>query len=185
MPQQQFPCFGWSSTTPVSSKKMLAAFLSRRPDSQWVMVGQGCAQSAIQLWTAWQCASRRWTRSTSLANSLDAEFLRYLSGTHHVSEAFKRAGVNDGDTSGYLIWLPLVQPVDGPFTDLEVLPFDAELVQSEAVEFFNHLGVAVNSEPLQISSEGMQRLGFVFNESESCVNENALIGHILSADLNS
>tara|TARA_B100001093_G_scaffold169000_2_gene161686 strand:+ start:14190 stop:14540 length:351 start_codon:yes stop_codon:yes gene_type:complete len=116
---------------------------------------------------------------------LDAEFLRYLSGTHHVSEAFKRAGVNDGDTSGYLIWLPLVQPVDGPFTDLEVLPFDAELVQSEAVEFFNHLGVAVNSEPLQISSEGMQRLGFVFNESESCVNENALIGHILSADLNS
>lgn len=185
MPPQQFPCFRWSSHSKVSSKSMLSAFLSRRPDSQWVMVGQDCAQSDTQLWSAWQCASRRWLRNSSLANSLDAEFLRYLSGTHHVSEAFKRAGVNDGDSSGFLVWLPFCQLSVQQPSDLEIEAFDMDSIVAQASEFFAHLGVEGSNKPLELSKKGAQRLGFVFENNDSLYDENTLVGHILSAELHS
>jgi tRNA threonylcarbamoyladenosine modification (KEOPS) complex Cgi121 subunit len=39
------------------------------------------------------------------SNSLDGEFLRLLSGTHHISEAFRRAGLVDGDDAAWMVHL--------------------------------------------------------------------------------
>ncbi len=43
---------------------------------------------------------------SQLARGRDAEFLRYLAGTHHISEAFSRAGIQDGVTAGWILYLP-------------------------------------------------------------------------------
>ena len=131
MAHPPFPCFAWRSGGSVDGKKLLQVFLEQRPNAQWVLVGEGCAQSELQLWTAWNCASRRWIRSTALARSMDAEFLRYLCGTHHVSEAFKRAGVREGDTAGFLIFLPDAT-ADEEQSDCHVSEYDSQAIESMA-----------------------------------------------------
>ena len=133
MAQPPFPCFAWQSESSVDAKKLLQAFLEQRPSPQWVMVGDGCVQSNLQLWTAWMSASRRWIRKTSLARSIDAEFLRYLSGTHHVSEAFKRAGVRNEDNSGYVLFLPEAS-ADEEEIDCQIVEYDAEAIELQAKE---------------------------------------------------
>ncbi|MGB2070024.1 MAG: hypothetical protein ACPHVR_00135, partial [Poseidonia sp.] len=68
-------------------------FLKYRPSERWVLLGGHAAQSMDQLWTAWVQAARNDLRDGMVARSIDAEFLRYLAGTHHISEAFTRAGL--------------------------------------------------------------------------------------------
>ena len=80
--------------------RAIDGFLKQRADERWVLLGGHAAQSMDQLWTAWIQATRNELREAMVARSIDAEFLRYLAGTHHISEAFARAGLRDGQTVG-------------------------------------------------------------------------------------
>jgi hypothetical protein len=185
MAQPPFPCFAWRSGDPVDAKKLLGAFLELRPNAQWVMVGDGCIQSDLQMWTAWMCASRRWIRKSSLARSLDAEFLRYLSGTHHVSEAFKRAGVREADLAGFVLFLPEATATDDTQTDCEAIEYDFAEIQSQAVSMFSQLELEADGKEYVLSKPGAIRLGMKFDFENEVLTESALLGHILSSEFNS
>lgn len=185
MAQPSFPCFAWSSESPVQAKEVLNRFLEVRPNADWVLIGQDCIQSESQLWTAWNCASRRWLRSTALARSLDAEFLRYLSGTHHVSEAFKRAGVRNKDTSGYLLHLPKATSTDEEHSDCTPIHHDFTTSELEAQSLLLDLGF--HSAPMEysLSKAGASRLGMKFESEHEALTDSSLIGHIVSAEFTS
>ena len=85
------------------------AFLNSRPSQRWVLLGQHAVQSHMQLWTAWIQAARNELREAMVARSVDAEFLRYLAGTHHISEAFSRAGLQQGQSGAWVVYLPEAQ----------------------------------------------------------------------------
>ena len=185
MAQPSFPCFAWQCEPPVEPKVLLPKFLELRPDSQWVLIGEGCAQSNLQLWTAWNCASRRWLRSTALARSLDAEFLRYLSGIHHVSEAFKRAGMRRNDTAGYLLYLPNTSNTDKDQADCSPIDFDATELEMQAISLLDNLKLETKSFQYELSKEGAIRLGVRFENDQEQLTEQTLIGHIISAEFTS
>ena len=185
MAQPPFPCFAWCSEQPVDAKRLLQTFLELRPNSQWVMVGDGCVQSNLQLWTAWMCSSRRWIRKTSLARSLDAEFLRYLSGTHHVSEAFKRSGVRDDDNAGFVVFLPEAIATDETQADCQVVEYDFEDIELQATSMLSRLELETNSDEYILSKLGALRLGMKFESEQEVLAESALIGHILSSEFTS
>jgi hypothetical protein len=185
MAQPEFPCFAWGSESPVNGKDVLARFLEARPNSNWVLIGQGCIQAESQLWTAWNSASRRWLRSSALARSLDAEFLRYLTGTHHVSEAFKRAGVRDKDTSGFLLHLPNASSADDAYSDCLPVELDYSDSESQALSILSQLGLQTASMEFSLSREGASRLGMKFDSELEAVTEASLIGHIVSAEFTS
>ena len=97
-----FPCWAWNSDDPIDLKQFVHSFQESQPSDRWVFCGDEVAQTPRQLWTAAVVSSRNIERSTAQARTLDAEFLRVLSGTHNVSEAFKRAGLAQGaDQAGY------------------------------------------------------------------------------------
>lgn len=185
MAQPLFPCFAWRSEHSFEAKKLLQKFLGLRPNSQWVMVGDGCVQSNLQLWTAWMCASRRWARKTALARSIDAEFLRYLSGTHHVSEAFKRAGVRDVDTVGFILFLPDATSTDETQTDYDPAGYIFEEIELQATSMLSQLKLDAIAYDFVLSIPGAIRLGMKFESDQEVLTESALLGHILSSEFTS
>ena len=184
MAQPPFPCFAWRSEGSVDEKKLLQVFLEQRPNPHWVLVGEGCVQSDLQLWTAWNCASRRWLRSTALARSMDAEFLRYLCGTHHVSEAFKRAGVREGDRTGFLIFLPDAT-ADEEQSDCHVSEYDSQAIEGQAKLLLSQLSLEDAPIDYALNKTGAGRLGMKFEHEDEELTESALIGHILSSEFTS
>ena len=182
MTEVPFPFFAWHAGTPLEGPAFTQAFLKHRPDEHWVLVGEGVAQCHAQLWTAWHSAARRQQRGTSLARSFDAEFLRYLAGTHHVSEAFKRAGVRNEDLFGCFLRLPVGEG------SIETLPQpDPEqvaMIESQAADLAASLGVKLTNKGLECTTEGAERLGLlpIDTGSPTC---DALVGHVLSAEFHS
>ena len=182
MTEVMFPFLAWGAQSPIKGAAFTQAFLKHRPDEHWVLVGEGVAQCHAQLWTAWHSAARRQRRGTSLARSFDAEFLRYLAGTHHVSEAFKRAGVRNGDLSGCFLRLPLIGD------SIETLPLpdakQAAMIEAQAADLAAVLGVELTKRGLECTTEGAERLGLPPTDhgAPTC---DALVGHVLSAEFHS
>ena len=169
-----FPCWAWNSDEPIDIKQFVLSFQKSQPSERWVFCGDKVAQTPRQLWTAAVVSSRNIERSTAQARTLDAEFLRVLSGTHNVSEAFKRAGLAQGAQSGWLLHIP---NIDQPLNDDDV--------RSSAQSLLTNLGLTKTETSLQISSNGATKLGVTLDgETEAIRIEAALIGHILLADVN-
>ena len=177
-----FPCFTWRTSSPVKGGDLTKAFLEHRPNDHWVLVGDGIAQCHMQLWTAWNSAARRQRRGTPLARSFDAEFLRYLSGTHHVSEAFKRAGVRDGDQTGFFLVLPSTDAETESQSSAQS-DLNKEWAQQSEV-LANGMGLSLEAPHLECNTEGALRLGVQYDEKVglSC---DLLIGHVLSSEFHS
>jgi hypothetical protein len=138
------------------------------------------AQGQQQLWTAWLLAKRAFSNNKALARSLDAEFLRYIAGTHHVSDAFKKVGIKDHDDTAWLVFLP------EHIVDLD------EIKPSFSVDQFN-LGVQSIVQMLdlkvivgkpEINLKGIEEMGIPVPESRLNLIDT-IIGNIISADLNS
>mgnify|MGYP002864579035 CR=1 FL=1 len=177
-----FPHFPWNSSSPIEGGVFTKTFLKHRPSDHWVLVGPGIAQCHMQLWTAWNSAARRQQRGTSLARSFDAEFLRYMAGTHHVSEAFKRAGVRDGDQSGCFIVLPSVGK-EGKMP-AKPTPEEAEELERHAFQLASSMDVSIQDVELECDIEGSKRLGVLIDHN-AVVTCDLLIGHVLSSEFNS
>ena len=169
-----FPCWAWNSNDPIDMKQFVQSFQESQTSDRWVFCGDDVAQTPRQLWTAAVVSSRNIERSTAQARSLDAEFLRVLSGTHNVSEAFKRAGLAQGATSGWLLHIPNIDH-----------PQNVDEVSSSAQSLLTKLGLTSTENALQISTPGAEKLGVSLDgETEDIRIEAALIGHILLADVN-
>ena len=178
MEMPQFPCVKLDISN--HSSDFIDEFLQHRENDSWLLMSHYAAQGQQQLWTAWLLAKRAFSNNKALARSLDAEFLRYIAGTHHVSEAFKKAGIHKEDDNAWLIFLP------NHVADLD------EIIPSFSLDEFNS-GVATLIEKLnlkmiegkpEINVEGIKKMGIPLPESKLNLMDS-IIGHIISADLNS
>ncbi len=181
MSGEPFPCCLVAMTaseegTPVDR------FLQHRSDARWVLIGQHAVQSHVQLWTAWIQAARNELRNTMVARSVDAEFLRYLAGTHHISEAFSRAGVGAEDGLAWVVWLP---QAEGEANDLGHLQPKAVLegtFDDGLASLLSSLSWSKDESEASPSIEGMKRLGIDVEGWAEERLEEAILAHVLMAD---
>ncbi len=102
-----FPAWCIQFTEPISDSRLTAAMLlQNRNDERWLLLGFPTAVSERHLWATWLALRERVLAEKMVSNSLDGEFLRLIAGTHQMSVAFKRAGVQSGDDKAWLIRLP-------------------------------------------------------------------------------
>ena len=99
-----------------------------------------------------------------LARSKDVEFIRLLAGTHHIDQAFKRAGLAQGDQSAWLVYLP---------EGIDELENESEAI----IASFDWKTSALRP---SIDQRGLASLGI---ESLSEDLESDLLVHVVSADL--
>jgi len=178
MEMPQFPCVKLDISN--HSSDFIGEFLQQREDDNWLLMSHHAAQGQQQLWTAWLLAKRAFSNNKALARSLDAEFLRYIAGTHHVSEAFKKAGINEDDNTAWLIFLPNhIAELDEikPSFSLDEFNFGVE-------SLIEKLNLKMVEGKPEINIEGIKKMGIPLPESKSNLMDS-IIGHIISADLNS
>lgn len=157
-------------------------FLKKRPDGRWVLLGDHAAQSMEQLWAAWTKAARNELRGTMVARSIDAEFIRYLAGTHHISEAFARAGLQNGQTSAWVVCLPEAEEVQAESGHAQPQPVFPANFENRADALLNSLEWRLSGRELSYSIEGAKLLGI---DVESWVLDRrfeSLVAHVLMAD---
>jgi len=170
-----FPCWSWTSNEPLELKSFVQSFQEIVPNQRWVFCRSDVAQTSRQLWTATTVSNRNTERGTAQARTLDAEFWRVLAGTHNVSEAFKRAGLQNKSTSGWLLHIPD-----------QTTSMNSERIDQEANQLLNGLGLSKTSESLEINLDGAKNLGISLDETiDASRIEASLIGHILLADVSS
>ncbi|MGB1587464.1 MAG: hypothetical protein ACPHJD_01470 [Poseidonia sp.] len=158
------------------------AFIRQRPSNRWVMLGQHSVQSLDQVWTAWIQATRNELRSAMVARSVDAEFLRYLAGTHHISEAFVRAGWTDTQQHAWVASIPVAEGVANDLGHLQPSATETERFEADLAALVNELGWTVEEIPMTLSIEGMSTLGIDVEGWPDERLQEALIAHILMAD---
>lgn len=178
MEMPPFPCFMVDIST--RQDDLIGDFLAERPSQNWLMLADYAALTDHQLWTAWLLSQRAFTKGKALARSIDAEFLRYIAGTHHVSEAFKKVGIQKSHDKAWIVYLPEYEEKDG-----ELYPL-IDLVQSKEifVEIAENLGIQqIESRP-EITLDGLDRLGIPITKLDE-ITEDIIIGFVISSDLNS
>ena len=178
MEMPQFPCVKLDISN--QSSDFIGQFIEQRSDESWLLMSHYAAQGQQQLWTAWLLAKRAFSTGKALARTLDAEFLRYIAGTHHVSEAFKKVGIKSLDNTAWLVFLPS-----------HIIDLDEIKPSFSLAEF--HLGVESLTQKLnlkviegkpEINIEGIKKMGIQLPESNLNLIDS-IVGHIISADLNS
>ena len=178
MEMPPFPCVKLDISN--QSSDFIGEFIEHRDDESWLLMSHYAAQGQQQLWTAWLLAKRAFSNNKSLARTLDAEFLRYIAGTHHVSEAFKKVGIKSNDNTAWLIFLPKhIAELD------EIKPsFSLEEFDLGVESLVQKLNVKVIKGTPEINIEGIEKMGIPLPESKLNLIDY-IIGHIISADLNS
>ena len=178
MEMPPFPCVKLDISN--QSSDFIGEFIEHRDDESWLLMSHYAAQGQQQLWTAWLLAKRAFSNNKSLARTLDAEFLRYIAGTHHVSEAFKKVGIKSNDNTAWLIFLPNhIAESD------EIKPsFSLDDFDSGVESLIQKLNVKVIEGMPEINIEGIEKMGIPLPESKLNLIDY-IIGHIISADLNS
>ena len=156
-----FPCKRVTLQTPCEDPRTLAmSWISNRKSEDWALISGTSLATEIHAWTAYNVLQRNRERSKMKSNSIDGEFIRLLSGTHHMATSFKRAGLQKGDTTAWLVDL------SGSNTESEFLEH-AEKMNFTLLDDRPHLEIFDAS-----------RMGIVTDR-----NENAAIAHIHLADL--
>ena len=178
MEMPKFPCF----KVDISNCKddLIDQFLEKRPSQNWLLLAEYAAQSEQQLWTAWLLSQRSFIRNRALARSIDAEFLRYMAGTHHVSEAFKKAGISLTQKMAWIIHLP-----DYEIKEDEIYPkVDLEKSRQTLNTLVDDLGMSRADGKPEITLEGLLKLGIDVATIDD-KTEDIIIGFTISSDLNS
>lgn len=178
MEMPSFPCFMVDIST--RQDDLIGDFLTKRPSQNWLMLADYAALTDHQLWTAWLLSQRAFAKGKALARSIDAEFLRYIAGTHHVSEAFKKVGIQKSHDRAWIVYLPEYEENDD-----ELYPV-IDFVQSKEifVEIAEKLGIQpIESRP-EITLDGLDKLGIEVTKLDE-ITEDIIIGFVISSDLNS
>ena len=167
----------------ISSSDAVKRFLDLRPDVRCVMLGGHAVQSRMQLITAWIHTTRNELRGSMVARSVDAEFLRYLAGTHHVSEAFARAGVQNEQRHAWLVYLPLARGQANELGHLQPeMDHDQTSPRATLLELAQSLDWRYQESNMHFSIEGALQLGIDVDAWVEGREEESLVAHIMMAD---
>jgi hypothetical protein len=156
-----FPCLRVALASPCTDPRALVmTWLDSRESENWALVSGTCLASDIHGWVAHQVLMRNKERGNMKSNSFDGEFMRLLSGTHHVAASFDRAGLCKGDTTAWIVDL------------------SCESSSEMYVEHANKMGFTVLEDRPCLDIFDAQRIGI-----DVGVDENAAIAHIHLSDL--
>lgn len=181
METSPFPCV--SVRLPSTDNEVyVEAFLEQRESQRWVLLGDHAVQGEAQLWTAWVQAIRHELRDSMVARSVDAEYIRYLAGTHHISEAFSRAGLQPDQEEAWILYLPRGDGVENSLGHLQPVAQSSHAFDADVRSLANGLGWSIQSKEMICSIEGMKRLGIDGSAWPDSRIEEALLAHILMAD---
>ena len=117
-----------------------------------------------------------------VARSVDAEFLRYLAGTHHISEAFARAGVQADQGSAWVVCLPLAVGEANDLGHLQPRSVDDEGFETGLESLLDDLGWEQVNEDLTGSIEGCAILGIDVSGWSENRRFESVVAHVLMAD---
>jgi len=173
-----FPCFMVDISD--CGDDLIGDFIQQRPNKNWLLLADYAALTNHQLWTAWLLSQRAFANGKALARSLDAEFLRYIAGTHHVSEAFKKAGIQKSHDKAWLVNLPEYEIKEGEMYPL----IDMKHSKDSFVEISAKLGLQPIDGSPNITHQGLEKLGIEVADFDDSV-EDIIIGFTISTDLNS
>ena len=136
------------------------SWIESRESEHWALISGYSLASEIHAWVAHEVLMRNQVRNSMKSNSLDGEFMRLLSGTHHISTSFKRAGILQGDKEAWIVDLSGEASEDLYFQHSQRMGFEI-LDDRPNLEIFDS-----------------ERMGIEGEKSE-----NGAIGHIHLADL--
>ena len=176
MEMPKFPCV----KIEISNKSidLIMVFIKNRVDEHWLILSLDSAQHQNQLWTAWLFAHRSFKHGKALARSIDAEFLRYLAGTHHISEAFNKVGFTSGDQRAWLVYLPPYELIQDEYYP----KYDHKMFDNEVSRLSKLIGFKIIDSDVAFSENGLVKLGIDVSKSENEIL-NILISNIISTDL--
>jgi len=163
-------------------KEAIDRFLKHRPSERWVLLGAHAAQGMDQLWTAWIQATRNELRGAMVARSIDAEFLRYLAGTHHISEAFARAGLQSGQQNAWMLHLPEAEGVANDLGHVQPVAVPSASFHDDVNTLGGLLEWDLHETDVSFSIEGASLLGVDLDGWSKDRKEEALVAHVLMAD---
>ena len=159
--EQIFPCRRVELNEVCKNPRDLALdWIAKRSSEHWALISGTALASEIHGWVAHEVLMRNHERGNMRSNSLDGEFIRLLSGTHHVATSFKRAGLVEGDKTAYIVDLSINEHESVFESNADVMGFKI-LKDRPNLEIFDHIRLGINGEK----------------------TENAAIGHIHVADL--
>ena len=136
------------------------SWISNRESENWALISGTSLASDIHGWVAHEVLMRNFARKSMKSNSLDGEFIRLLSGTHHIATSFKRAGLAKGDLNA---WIVNLSGED-----------DDEMFNKHAMA----MGFQILDQRPNLTIFDSERMGI-----EGAISENGAIGHIHLADL--
>ena len=100
----EFPCRRVRLTQPCDDPRALAlSWIEKRESENWALISGTSLASDIHGWVAHEVLMRNKKRNTMKSNSIDGEFIRLLSGTHHIATSFSRAGLSKGDLNAWIV----------------------------------------------------------------------------------
>ena len=181
---QQFPCWCIQFENEiVNPKEFIESFINLRPNSNWVILGEGVAASEKQLWSAWISLGRRIKNGSMLSKKADVEFLRLIAGTHQISIALERTGVRVSDKIAWIVYLP-------KWSDQHLLsPTLTEIDWNLREKEIQKMMLQLNCKPKQLRPHptdlGIERLGLNIQKSLTVEEiEMRFLSHVACSDLN-
>ena len=117
-----------------------------------------------------------------VARSIDAEFLRYLAGTHHISEAFTRAGLQEGQTTAWVVYLPEAKGLENDLGHLQPVASENAAFSEQLSTLIDQLDWAPETTEATYSIEGARKLGIDAEGWDDARAPESIIAHILMAD---
>ncbi|MGB2070461.1 MAG: hypothetical protein ACPHVR_02360, partial [Poseidonia sp.] len=110
------------------------------------------------------------------------EFLRYLAGTHHISEAFTRTGLQPGQENAWIVYLPEARGVANDLGHVQPVAIEPESFHADVNTLSWLLKWTPQERQLAYSIEGASLLGVDVDGWSNNREEEALVAHILMAD---
>ena len=133
-----FPCKRVALSEPCVDPRALAiTWIENRESDNWALISGTCLASDVHGWVAHEVLMRNKERGKMKSNSLDGEFIRLLSGTHHIATSFKRAGLCEGDETAWIVDLSCEQS-DEMFT-LHAEKMNFEIIDERPIIRFSIL----------------------------------------------
>tara|TARA_B100001113_G_C20775232_1_gene477142 strand:- start:64 stop:621 length:558 start_codon:yes stop_codon:yes gene_type:complete len=177
-----FPAWGIEFQSPVKDpKKLVETWLEIRASERWVMISETVAASERHLWGVWSHAARNELLGKMVARTIDAEFIRILSGTHQIRVAFERAGVRKGDKHAWILCLP-EHPGFDAFGQSKSYPSHDRTQEIEASKAMSWLNGDLWTARPSPNSDGLDRLGLNRDLKFEQI-ESSMLSHAASADI--
>ncbi|MAH99077.1 MAG: hypothetical protein CMA12_07040 [Euryarchaeota archaeon] len=154
-----------------------------RKNNRWLMVNYDVLASEVHLWNAWYSLRCNERTEKMVAKTPDTEFIRLLSGTHQINKAFERAGVSEGDSKAWIVFLPILEFGNG-FGNLSIPSDIYNSHTKDALRLIECLGGKMLAKRPIATDIGLSRLGVEYYGNKSTTEmENLFISHMGLSDL--